>query len=142
MTDTIYALSSAPGRGGVAVIRVSGSGVGQALQTLTGKTLPPARQVVVRTLYNKDGEALDSAMVLHFTAPASFTGENVAELHCHGSPAVVDAVLDALSGLPGLRMAQPGEFTRRAFENGKLDLTEAEAVADLIDATTQAQRQP
>lgn len=142
MTGTIYALSSASGRAGVAVIRISGAHAGAALEKLTGKALPPARQTAVRALIDpKSGEMLDSAMVIYFKGPASFTGEDVAELHCHGSPAVVDGVLSALSYIKECRLAEPGEFTRRAFENGKMDLTEAEAVADLIDAETQAQRQ-
>ncbi len=141
-TGTIYALSSAPGRAGVAVIRISGSSAGQTLESISRKQKPLARQTAVRTLFDPaTGEALDSAMVIYFQAPASFTGEDVVELHCHGSPAVVDAVMSVLSRLPGCRLAEPGEFTRRAFENGKMDLTEAEAVADLIDAETQAQRQ-
>ncbi len=140
--ETIYALSSAPGRAGVAVIRISGSSAGRALEILSGKSPPPPRQTAVRLLSNpQDGETLDSAMVVYFKSPGSFTGEDVAELHCHGSPAVVDAMLSALSHIKGCRPALPGEFTRRAFENGKMDLTEAEAVADLIDAETQAQRQ-
>lgn len=140
--QTIYALSSAPGRAGVAVIRISGSSAGHALEILSGKTPPAPRTSSVRVLRDPaSGDALDSAMVIYFEGPASFTGENVAELHCHGSPAVVGAVLDALSHIKDCRPALPGEFTRRAFENGKMDLTEAEAVADLIDAETQAQRQ-
>lgn len=140
--ETIYALSSAPGRAGVAVLRISGSSAGHALKELTGKPLPPARQTAVRLLKNpRSGETLDSAMVIYFEGPASFTGEDVVELHCHGSWAVIDAVMHALSWIQNCRLAQPGEFTRRAFENGKMDLTAAEAVADLIDAETDAQRQ-
>jgi tRNA modification GTPase len=142
MTGTIYALSSAPGRAGVAVIRISGSSAVHALSALTDKPLPPPRTTAVRSLKDPaTGDLLDSAMVIFFEAPASFTGEKVVELHCHGSPAVVDGVLSALSHIKDCRMAEPGEFTRRAFENGKMDLTAAEAVADLIDAETQAQRQ-
>lgn len=140
--ETIFALSSAPGRAGVAVIRVSGSSAGQIIEKLSGKTPPVPRTPSVRVLRAPtSGEPLDSAMVIYFKAPASFTGEDVAEFHCHGSPAVIGAVLDALSHIKGCRPALPGEFTRRAFENGKLDLTEAEGIADLIDAETQAQRQ-
>lgn len=140
--ETIYALSSAPGRAGVAVIRISGSSAGHALKSLTGKKLPPPRQTAVRLLTDpRNGEVLDSAMVIYFEGPASFTGEDVVELHCHGSWAVIDAVMHALSWIQNCRLAQPGEFTRRAFENGKMDLTAAEAVADLIDAETDAQRQ-
>lgn len=142
MSNIIYALSSAMGRAGVAVIRISGPGAQDILHQLTGLPAPAPRCAAVRTLKHPDThEALDSAMVITFEGPASFTGEDVVELHTHGSPAVVEAVLGALASIAGCRMAQPGEFTRRAFENGKMDLTEAEAVADLIDAETQAQRQ-
>lgn len=138
---TIYALATAPGRSGVAVVRISGPAAGSALAALTGRTLPAPRRAVLTKLRDpRSGDALDDALVLRFTAPASFTGEDVVELHLHGGRAVVTGVIEALATLPGLRLAEPGEFTRRAFENGKLDLTEAEAVADLIDAETTAQR--
>ncbi len=141
MIPTIFALATAPGRAGVAVVRVSGPVSGDALAALTGKPLPaPRMATLVRLRDPKTGEALDDALVLRFTAPRSFTGEDVVELHLHGGRAVVAGVVEALSTLPGLRVAEPGEFTRRAFENGKLDLTEAEAVADLVDAETSAQR--
>lgn len=141
MTATIFALATAPGRSGVAVVRVSGPAAGSALASLTGKPLPAPRHASLATLRDPaTGDALDDALVLRFAAPASFTGEDVVELHLHGGRAVVAGVVEALSTLPGLRIAEPGEFTRRAFENGKLDLTEAEAVADLIDAETTAQR--
>ena len=141
MIPTIFALATAPGRAGVAVVRVSGPASGDALAALTGKPLPAPRMAkLVRLRDPKTGEALDDALVLRFTAPRSFTGEDVVELHLHGGRAVVAGVVEALSALPGLRVAEPGEFTRRAFENGKLDLTEAEAVADLVDAETAAQR--
>ncbi|TWA95535.1 tRNA modification GTPase trmE [Azospirillum brasilense] len=141
MIPTIFALATAPGRAGVAVVRVSGPASGDALAALTGKPLPaPRMATLVRLRDPKTGEALDDALVLRFTAPRSFTGEDVVELHLHGGRSVVAGVVEALSGLPGLRVAEPGEFTRRAFENGKLDLTEAEAVADLVDAETSAQR--
>ncbi|WP_449226810.1 tRNA uridine-5-carboxymethylaminomethyl(34) synthesis GTPase MnmE [Azospirillum argentinense] len=141
MIPTIFALATAPGRAGVAVVRVSGPASGGALAALTGKPLPePRLATLVRLRDPKTGEALDDALVLRFTAPRSFTGEDVVELHLHGGRAVVAGVVEALSTLPGLRVAEPGEFTRRAFENGKLDLTEAEAVADLVDAETSAQR--
>lgn len=140
-TDTIYALATAPGRSGVAVVRISGPEAGSALAALTGRPLPAPRRAVLTKLRDpRTGDALDDALVLRFTAPASFTGEDVVELHLHGGRAVVTGVIEALAILPGLRLAEPGEFTRRAFENGKLDLTEAEAVADLIDAETTAQR--
>ncbi|WP_372397881.1 tRNA uridine-5-carboxymethylaminomethyl(34) synthesis GTPase MnmE [Azospirillum sp. HJ39] len=139
---TIFALATAPGRSGVAVVRISGPEAGSALAALTGRPLPPPpRRAVLTQLRNpRSGDALDDALVLRFTGPASFTGEDVVELHLHGGRAVVSGVIEALGDLPGLRLAEPGEFTRRAFENGKLDLTEAEAVADLIDAETTAQR--
>ena len=137
---TIYALSTAPGRAGIAVIRISGKNAGAALTALCGKPLPAPRCASLRKLRSPiGGETLDHALVLWFPAPASFTGEDTAELHLHGGRAVVAEVLDALSGL-GLRLAEPGEFTKRAFENGKLDLTEAEGLADLINADTPAQR--
>jgi tRNA modification GTPase len=137
MTDTIYAAATAPGRAAVAVVRLSGPGTAAALRQLAGG-LPKARTASVRTLRHRDAE-IDQALVLRFAAPASYTGEDAAELHVHGGPAVVSAVLEALADL-GLRLAEPGEFTRRAFENGKLDLAQAEGVADLIEAETEAQR--
>ena len=139
--DTIYALSSAAGRAGVAVIRLSGPEAGGTLQALTGRAPGDARKAELRRLRRPDdGAPLDRALVLFFSRPESFTGEDVAELHVHGGRAVVASVLEALAGIPGLRAALPGEFTRRAFENGKLDLTEVEGLADLIDAETEAQR--
>jgi tRNA modification GTPase len=102
--------------------------------------LPPARQAALRQLRGQDGEVLDDALVLRFDGPASSTGEDLVEFHCHGGRAVVKAVLDALGDLDGLREALPGEFTRRAFENGRIDLTEAEGLADLIEAETESQR--
>jgi tRNA modification GTPase len=138
MTDTIYAPATAAGRAAVAVVRLSGPGTRDALRALAGG-VPRARHAGLRTLRGADGDEIDRALVLFFPGPASYTGEDVAELHLHGGLAVVGAVLAALDGL-GLRLAEPGEFTRRAFENGKLDLAQAEGVADLIDAETQAQR--
>ncbi|MEX0697835.1 MAG: tRNA uridine-5-carboxymethylaminomethyl(34) synthesis GTPase MnmE [Dongiaceae bacterium] len=139
MAETIFALASAPGPAGVAVVRVSGPAAGTALRRLAGDRRPPPRRAVLRRL--RDAEcALDQALVLWFPAPASFTGEDVAELHLHGGRAVGAAVLAALRVCPGLRPAAPGEFTRRAFENGKLDLTAAEGLADLVLAQTEAQR--
>lgn len=140
MTDTIFAPATAPGRGGVAVIRISGPRAGDALRALTGRPLPEARLATLARLRAADGDVIDQGLVLWFPHPASFTGEDVAELHVHGGRAVVGGLVEALGALPGLRLAEPGEFTRRAFENGKLDLTEAEAIADLVDAETAAQR--
>ncbi|QJE74359.1 tRNA uridine-5-carboxymethylaminomethyl(34) synthesis GTPase MnmE [Aerophototrophica crusticola] len=140
MSDSIFALASAPGRGGVQVIRLSGPDAGATLGHLTGRPLPPPRQATLASLREPgSGEVIDKGLVLWFPGPASFTGEDVAELHLHGGRAVLSAVTDALTTL-GLRVAEPGEFSRRAFENGKLDLTEAEAIADLVDAETAAQR--
>jgi len=139
MRDTIFALATAPGRAAVAVVRLSGPDSDRALAALAGS--PPApRYAALRTLRDpRSGERLDQALALWFPGPASFTGEDQVELHLHGGRAVVDAVLRALSEL-GLRPAEAGEFTRRAFESGKLDLLEAEGLADLIDAETEGQR--
>ncbi|MBP9049335.1 MAG: tRNA uridine-5-carboxymethylaminomethyl(34) synthesis GTPase MnmE [Tabrizicola sp.] len=136
--DTIYALATARGRSGLAVVRVSGPAAFAAGLALCG-SLPAARIAGLRRL-SWDGELLDEALVLSFAEGASFTGEAVVELHCHGGPAVVGAVLRALAEQPGLRLAEPGEFTRRALENGVLDLAQVEGLADLIDAETEAQR--
>ncbi len=136
MPDTIYALSSAPGRGGVAVVRVSGPLAAAAVTSLAGP-LPAPREVALRRLVHAGAE-IDRALLLWFPAPASFTGEDVAEFHVHGGRAVREALFAALAAL-GLRPAEPGEFSRRAVENGKLDLTRAEAIADLVDAETPAQ---
>ncbi|MEO3434911.1 tRNA uridine-5-carboxymethylaminomethyl(34) synthesis GTPase MnmE [Inquilinus sp. CAU 1745] len=141
MADTIYAVSTPPGRGGVAIIRVSGPDAGVALDGLVAGRRPRPRVATLGALrHPRTGELLDKALTLWFPAPGSFTGEDAAELHLHGGRAVVDGVLEALSSFPRLRVAEPGEFTRRAFANGKMDLTEAEGLADLIDAETQAQR--
>lgn len=140
MQTTIFALSSAPGRGGVAVIRVSGSQAGEVLRSLAGG-IPAPRMASLRRLVHPDsGATLDRALVLWFPGSASFTGEDTAELHVHGGRAVIEAVLAAIGAVPGTRPATAGEFARRAFENGKLDLTAVEGLADLIDAETEAQR--
>jgi tRNA modification GTPase len=137
---TIYALSSGHGKAGVAVIRISGPAAGGTVRRIAG-ALPRPRAATRRTLRDpQTGEILDHSLILWFPAPASFTGEDVAELHLHGGRAVIEAVFRVLGGFDELRPAEPGEFTRRAFENGKLDLTEAEGLADLIDAETEAQR--
>ena len=139
--ETIFALSSGRGKAGVAVIRVSGSMAHQAVVALSGRGPGPARQALFRTLRDpQSGETLDQALVLWFEGPASFTGENCAEFQIHGGPNVVGSVLSALGQLDGFRSAQAGEFTRRAVENGKFDLTEAEGIGDLIEAETEAQR--
>lgn len=139
---TIFALSSGQGRCGIAVIRTSGSASGHALRSLTApRDLPPARKACLRLLSDpRSGEPLDRALVLWFPGPQSFTGEDCAEFHVHGGPAVVSGVLQALGSVPGLRPAEAGEFTRRAFAHGKLSLTEVEGLADLIHSETEAQR--
>jgi tRNA modification GTPase len=136
--DTIFALASARGRAGVAVIRISGPRAWAAVRCLAGD-LPEPRRFALRRL-ERDGLLLDEALVVTFAAGASFTGEEAAELHLHGSVATVSATLRALGETPGLRQAEPGEFTRRALENGKLDLAQVEGLSDLIDAETEAQR--
>ena len=136
--DTIFALSSARGKAGVAVVRLSGPATSVALEVLAG-LLPKPRYASVRTLSFK-GTALDEALVLWMPGPNSFTGEDLAELHIHGSIATVNAVLIALGRQSGLRLAEPGEFTRRALENERLDLAQVEGLSDLIEAETEAQR--
>lgn len=140
--ETIFALASARGRAGVAVIRVSGPRAHLALAALCGgMKLPEPRRAAVRRLsHPAGGEALDDALVIRFNRPASFTGEDVVELHVHGGPAVIEGVLSALAAMDGLRVAEAGEFTRRAFLAGRLDLTEVEGLADLVTAETAAQR--
>lgn len=136
--DTIYAQASARGKAGVAVIRLSGPGAFAAALALTGG-LPEPRRAGLRKLRLGD-EVLDEALVVRFVAEASFTGEDLVEFHVHGSLATVSAVLRALGGQKGLRVAEPGEFTRRALENGKMDLAQVEGLADLIESETEAQR--
>ena len=137
---TVFALATPPGRGAVAIMRLTGPECAKALSLLTHRKLPPPRQAVVRRIHAADGSLADEALVLWMPGPGSFTGEDCAELHLHGGPAIVSAAAEALSAL-GLRAAEPGEFTRRAFEHGKLDLAQAEAVADLVDAESPAQRE-
>lgn len=142
--STIYALSTPPGYGGIAVIRSSGTEAWAGLKKLLGEkaTIPAPRQAALRYLRHPDNplDILDHAMVVWFKAPASFTGEDCVEYHIHGGPSVVQSVLAALGRIDDFRLAEPGEFTRRAFENGKMDLTSAEAIADLIHAETEEQR--
>ena len=129
--DTIFALASAQGKAGVAVIRLSGPQSHHAAKVLSGGDLP-LRGMCLRELRAPDGSRLDDGLVLTFHGPSSFTGEDVAELQIHGSAASVNAVLRVLSEMPDLRLAEPGEFTRRALENGKMDLAQVEGLADLI----------
>lgn len=138
---TIYALSTPPGRGAIAIIRLSGSHTLKTVEKLTGKPVPEPRQATLRVLSDpKVGDPIDSGLVLFFQAPHSYTSEDMAELHIHGGVAIVDRILEVLSGLEDLRPAEPGEFTRLAVLNGRMDLTQAEAVADMIDAETMAQQ--
>lgn len=138
--DTIIALASGAGRAGVAVVRLSGPSSLPVLLALAPGATPSSRVASVRRLQDKDGRLLDEAMVILMPGPKSYTGEDVVELHLHGGRAVVDAVLAAALATKACRVALPGEFTRRAFDNHRLDLTQAEAVADLIDAETEGQR--
>ena len=138
MTATIFALSSGALPSGIAIVRVSGPDAFASLTAIAG-LLPPARMATMRTLRNGP-DVIDHALVLAFPGPASSTGEDVAEFHVHGGRAVVATLLECLALQPGLRPAEPGEFTRRAFDNGKLDLTQAEGLADLVTAETDAQR--
>lgn len=138
---TIVALASGVGRAGVAVIRLSGPAAGAALEALTARSLPAPRRAALATFRDPaSGEDLDEGLALWFPAPGSFTGEDVVELHIHGGPAVIEAVVGACLRVSGVRPAEPGEFARRAFENGKLDLAEAEGLADLVEAETEGQR--
>lgn len=140
MADTIFAVSSGPPPAAIAIIRISGPEAGNALSALAGE-LPKARTAALRWLRASDDSVpLDHALILWFPGPATVTGEDLAELHCHGGRAVIAALLSALDAMPGLRPALPGEFTRRAFENGRLDLSEAEGLADLLQAETETQR--
>lgn len=138
--DTIYALSSGPAPAGVAVIRLSGSKAQAVAKQLCGSLPLPRRASLRALLHPSDGVLLDEALVLVFPGPNSFTGEDIVELHCHGGKATHDAVLSALSSTGLAQHAEPGEFTQRAFRNGRMDLTEVEGLSDLIHAETEAQR--
>ena len=140
MADTIYALATSQGRAGVAVVRISGPDAFPSLKSLSINFNITPRKSKLCDLYTDDGLHLDRALVIPFKGPQSYTGEDVVELHLHGSIAVIQKTLETLSRLPNLRQALPGEFTRRAFTNEKLDLAEIEGLADLIEAETEAQR--
>lgn len=138
--DTIFALASGRPPAAIAIIRVSGPDAHAAGRRISGE-LPPVREAALRAFVDhRSGEHLDQGLLLRFDGPASATGEDSVEFHLHGGRAVVDGVLDALAAIDGLRLAEPGEFTRRAFENGRIDLTEAEGLADLLEAETESQR--
>lgn len=139
MNDTIFALSSGAAPAAIAVIRISGPAASEALRCLTGR-LPPPRRAVYAPLRDGEGALFDRALVLWLPGPNNATGEDTAELHCHGGRAVIAAVEAALATVPGLRPATAGEFTRRAFTNGRIDLAEAEGLADLLSAETELQR--
>lgn len=139
-TDTIYALSSGSLPAGVAVVRLSGPNSLTALRALLHSDLPPARKAALKTIRLADGAFLDRGLVLTFPAPASFTGEDCVELQLHGGRAVIARLMEEFSMMPGLRYAEAGEFTRRAFDNGKIDLVEAEGLADLLASETEMQR--
>jgi tRNA modification GTPase len=139
LQSTIIAPASGTGPAGVAIIRISGPAARDVIIGLSGD-LPLPRKAALRTLIGPDGEKIDQALVLWFPAPASFTGEDVGEFHVHGGKAVIADVIEACLSIPGVALAMPGEFTRRAFENGKMDLSSAEGLADLIEAETKAQR--
>lgn len=137
--DTIFAQATAAGRAGVSVVRISGPEAFAIAGEMVG-SLPPSRQSAVRLVKDDDGTVIDQALILSFAGPKSFTGEDVVELHLHGSIAVVQSVLRLLSTFSAARLAEPGEFTRRALENGKLDLAQVEGLSDLIEAETESQR--
>ena len=138
-SDTIFALSSGAPPAAIAIVRISGPLADEALAAMCGN-LPDPRHATLRALKDQAGDLLDRALCLWFPGPATVTGENLAELHLHGGKSVVDAILGALGTMPGLRQATPGEFTRRAFANGIIDLTEAEGLGDLLSAETDLQR--
>jgi len=140
MADTIFALSSGAPPAAIAIVRVSGPQAAHAMQALLHRQIPP-RKAVTAAVRDSGGELLDRALALWLPGPQTATGEDTLELHCHGGRAVVQAVEAALAALTGLRRAQPGEFTRRAFANGRIDLAEAEGLADLLSAETELQRQ-
>ncbi len=140
--DTIYALSTVAGKSGVAVFRISGPAALQAVRRLTALDIArlQPRYAYFAALYDLEGRQADKGLVLYFKAPASFTGEDIVEIHSHGSKAVIACLLENLGNIEGFRLAEPGEFSKRAFYNGKMDLTEAEGLADLIDCETREQQ--
>ena len=138
---TIYALSSGPGISGVAVIRVSGKETISVIKALTGKDIPKPRLATLRKINNSNtSELIDEGIILWFPGPQSYTGEDMAEFHVHGSKAVVEAIQNSISQVKDCRLAEPGEFTKLAFQNGKINLLKAESIADLISSETEIQR--
>ncbi|ABI77924.1 tRNA modification GTPase TrmE [Hyphomonas neptunium ATCC 15444] len=138
--DTICALASGPPPSAIAIIRISGPAVAEIGKSLLASGLPEPKRAALTYIYDSDGALIDQGIALYANAPHSYTGEDTLELYLHGGPAVIDHALRGLTAIAGVRLAEPGEFTRRAFENGKLDLTEAEGVADIIEAETGAQK--
>ena len=139
---TIYALSTGPGISGIAIIRVSGEDTKKIIRLLTNENLPKARVATLKKI-NKinTSELIDEGIILWFPGPESYTGEDMAEFHVHGSKAVIDALHSSISQIENCRLAEPGEFTKLAFQNGKINLLKAESIADLISAETEIQRQ-
>ena len=139
---TIYALSTGPGISGIAIIRVSGENTKKIIRLLTNENLPKARVATLKKI-NKinTSELIDEGIILWFPGPESYTGEDMAEFHVHGSKAVIDALHSSISQIENCRLAEPGEFTKLAFQNGKINLLKAESIADLISAETEIQRQ-
>ena len=138
---TIYALSSGPGVSGVAIVRISGSEASEIIKSLTGKEIPSPRIATLRKINNiNTSELIDEGIILWFPGPESYTGEDMAEIHIHGGKAVIQALLNTISKVKNCRLAEPGEFTKLAFQNGKINLLKAESVADLISAETEIQR--
>ncbi len=139
---TIYALSSGPGVSGIAVVRISGPDTSTAIELLTGKSVPQPRLATLRKISKiNTSELIDEGIILWFPGPESYTGEDMAEIQVHGSKAVIDALHFSLSSIQNFRLAEPGEFTKLAFQNGKINLLKAESIADLISSETELQRQ-
>ena len=139
---TIYALSSGPGISGIAVIRISGRETSKVIKLLTGKSVPKPRVATLRKINKLNtSELIDEGIILWFPGPESYTGEDMAEIQVHGSKAVIDALHTSISKIKNCRLAEPGEFTKLAFQNGKINLLKAESIADLISSETEIQRQ-
>ena len=139
---TIYALSSGPGISGIAVIRISGPETSKAIELLTAKSVPKPRVATLRKISKiNTSELIDEGIILWFPGPESYTGEDMAEIHVHGSKAVIDLLHASISSIKNCRLAEPGEFTKLAFQNGKINLLKAESIADLISSETEIQRQ-